>query len=98
MMLISTIKSRVLEPYKHERIEWVMEIFRNFSSRDPASISSANLKLTHEYKWFNLYKMKDFKFQQENDIELYVSKDLFDKGNYHEVYLSVQRRRFHKVG
>lgn len=77
-----------------------MLIFRNFKMNDPAQAKSLLLRKDHEYKWLNLYSMneQDFTFKFHDEIELYVSTNLFNKGNFHEVYLSLQRRKFHKVG
>ncbi|CDW73004.1 myosin heavy chain kinase a-like protein [Stylonychia lemnae] len=101
MMLIS----RIRHAYKGNRTEWfqyvnyVMEVFRRIFADDPMTLLSIQLRKDHDYRWYEIYEMTQdtFEFKKLKELELYTNREILDEGNFHEVYLALQRRDFEQV-
>ena len=67
-------------------IDWVRKIYRIFRANDPTDATMLLIK-THDYKWFNCYRLdeKTFEFTHVEEIELYVNKAMFAEGRFHTV-------------
>jgi hypothetical protein len=98
MTLISIIKHKAPKLEQMDLVSWVKGIIRNARKDDPSSMKSKLLLDECEYKWFEIYKLdkESFEFKLEDEIELYVGKNMLAEGHFHEVNLATQRRKFVK--
>jgi hypothetical protein len=44
-------------------IDWILGIFREARSTDPAAEISKHLRVDHDYKWFEVYSLDDNTFE-----------------------------------
>lgn len=79
-------------------IDWILSVIRNARSKDPNSEQSKILRGDHNYGWFEVFTLDEetFEFKLQEEVELYVHKNMFAEGHFHEVNLALQRRQFVK--
>lgn len=85
--IVNTILTHPNKLTVTENFEYVKAIFREAFHDQEAAKKSKIMRQGREYRWFEVYHIDEnqLTFVKKEDIELYIDKEAFAAGHFHDV-------------